>query len=47
MTDAMADIAMVFGWTPDVMDKMSLSDLAMWREKARERHEAQNPPPNP
>ncbi|UWQ03310.1 GpE family phage tail protein [Aliiroseovarius crassostreae] len=37
----MADIAMVFGWGPDVMDQMSIEDLAMWREKARDRHKAQ------
>ncbi|MBT2131234.1 GpE family phage tail protein [Aliiroseovarius lamellibrachiae] len=37
----MADIAMVFGWGPDQMDNMSIEDLAMWREKARERYEAQ------
>lgn len=41
----MADIAMVFHWPPDVMDRMSVEELAMWREKARERVEAQNSPP--
>ncbi|UWR50813.1 GpE family phage tail protein [Phaeobacter inhibens] len=38
----MADIALVFHWPPDVMDRMSIEELAMWREKARERSEAQN-----
>ncbi|MCT4610029.1 MAG: GpE family phage tail protein [Pelagimonas sp.] len=36
----MADLAIVFGWGPDVMDGMDLSELARWREKARVRHEA-------
>jgi hypothetical protein len=40
--DAMADIASVFHWPPDAMDAMSIEELAMWREKARERAEAQN-----
>jgi len=31
----MADLAAVFGWGPDVMDPMSLEELARWREKAR------------
>lgn len=37
----MADIAMVFHWTPDVMDTMSPWELGQWRERARERWEAQ------
>lgn len=38
----MADLAVVFGWGPDVMGPMTLPELARWREKARIRHEAQN-----
>lgn len=38
----MADLAVVFRWSPRDMDDMSLSELARWREKARIRHEAQN-----
>tara|TARA_Y100000815_G_C12936587_1_gene347561 strand:- start:165 stop:311 length:147 start_codon:yes stop_codon:yes gene_type:complete len=38
----MADIASVFHWQPDAMDGMSIEELARWREKARERFEAQN-----
>lgn len=37
----MADIAMVFHWPPDAMSRMSLFELARWREKARQRFEAQ------
>ena len=35
----MADIALVFHWAPDVMDKMSVEELVLWREKARLRYE--------
>ncbi|WP_017922482.1 MULTISPECIES: GpE family phage tail protein [Burkholderia] len=35
----MADIALVFHWSPDVMDAMPLPDLMAWRERARERHD--------
>lgn len=35
----MADIALVFHWSLDVMDVMSLPDLMAWRERARERNE--------
>ncbi|RQR25585.1 GpE family phage tail protein [Burkholderia sp. Bp9142] len=35
----MADIALVFHWSPDVMDAMSLPDLMGWRERARVRYE--------
>lgn len=35
--EAMADIAAVFGWTPDTMDAMSVEELARWRDKARRR----------
>ena len=31
----MADIAAIFHWAPDVMDPMSLAELADWREEAR------------
>jgi hypothetical protein len=36
----MADIAVVFHWTPDTMDRMSLAELMDWRERARVRVEA-------
>jgi hypothetical protein len=43
----MADVALVFHWTPEVMGVMSVIDLAKWRELARERYEndvlARNP----
>lgn len=35
----MADLAIVFHWTPAAMDRMSLSELMAWRERARERVE--------
>jgi hypothetical protein len=35
----MADIALVFHWTPATMDAMSLSELMAWRERARVRYE--------
>nr|WP_279716971.1 GpE family phage tail protein [Chelonobacter oris] len=35
----MADVAMVFHWSPDCFDVMSLAELMQWREKARERSE--------
>ncbi|MYM70545.1 GpE family phage tail protein [Pseudoduganella sp. FT55W] len=31
----MADIAVVFHWTPQAMDGMSLAELMDWREQAR------------
>jgi len=34
----MADIAVVFHWTPPVMDAMPLSELMEWREQARIRN---------
>ncbi|MEX0319441.1 MAG: GpE family phage tail protein [Ruegeria sp.] len=37
----MADIASVFHWGPDVMDRMPVEELALWREKARARSETQ------
>lgn len=33
----MADIAVVFHWSPADMDGMSLPELAGWRERARVR----------
>lgn len=33
----MADIAVVFGWSPDVMDRMSIEELGRWWHKARAR----------
>lgn len=34
----MADLAIVFHWTPADMYPMSLSELMGWREEARIRH---------
>ncbi|MFZ7158325.1 GpE family phage tail protein [Avibacterium gallinarum] len=39
--DAIADIATVFHWQPNVFDEMELDELMQWREKARERAEYQ------
>ncbi len=33
----MADIAVVFGWTPADMAGMSISELTRWRDKAAAR----------
>ena len=33
----MADLAVVFHWPPDIMDRMSLDELARWWSKARAR----------
>lgn len=38
----MADLAMVFHWTPADMDPLALSDLIEWRERARTRWEQSN-----
>jgi hypothetical protein len=35
----MADVALVFNWTPAVMDGMAVSELMDWRERARVRYE--------
>lgn len=35
----MADVAIVFHWDPSVMDKMTVSELMDWRERARARIE--------
>ncbi|HEY0626698.1 MAG TPA: GpE family phage tail protein [Allosphingosinicella sp.] len=34
----MADVALVFHWPPDAMDRMSLAELMTWRERAAKRH---------
>ncbi len=33
----MADVAVIFHWSPADMDRMSLSELMEWRERARVR----------
>ena len=33
----MADLALVFHWSPAVMDTMSLSELMLWHAKAAAR----------
>jgi hypothetical protein len=33
----MADLALVFHWTPATMDAMSIAELMTWRERAAER----------
>lgn len=38
----MADLAMVFHWTPADMADMTLQELMEWRERARARHEPQD-----
>lgn len=35
----MADLALVFHWTPADMDGMELHELAAWRERARVRYQ--------
>lgn len=37
--NAMADIAIVFHWPPDVMDGWYLEELMEWRERARVRYQ--------
>ncbi|CAN5694136.1 hypothetical protein BH11PSE6_BH11PSE6_14180 [soil metagenome] len=34
----MADLAIVFHWSPAVMDQMSLPELMEWRARAAARH---------
>lgn len=34
----MADLALVFGWTPTAMDPMTPAELMGWRRKAAKRH---------
>lgn len=38
----MADLALVFHWSPDDMATMTLSELADWRERARQRYAPRN-----
>lgn len=35
----MADLAMVFHWTPADCDSLSVTELMEWRERARQRVE--------
>lgn len=37
----MADVAVIFHWGPSEMAELSLEELMQWRERARERSEAQ------
>ena len=39
----MADLATVFGWSPQTMDEFSLEDLVLWHEKAKRRSEPKKP----
>jgi hypothetical protein len=34
----MADLALVFGWAPAIMDVMTPAELMAWRTKAAKRH---------
>ncbi|WP_083331908.1 GpE family phage tail protein [Pelistega sp. MC2] len=38
----MADIAVVFHWSPDVMASFTLTELMEWREHARKRYESES-----
>jgi hypothetical protein len=38
----MADIAAVFHWPPDAMERLELDDLMQWRGRAVERYKAMN-----
>lgn len=40
--DAMADIAAVFHWPPEPMDRMALAELAGWRAQAIDRFRQMN-----
>jgi hypothetical protein len=40
----MADVAVIFHWPPEVMDRMSLSELMGWRARAARRSQ---PPEKP
>jgi len=42
----MADIAMVFHWSPDVMAEMSVGEIVSWREKAADRWNKMHAPPD-
>jgi hypothetical protein len=37
----MADLAVVFHWPPPAMESMTLDDLMMWHDLARQRAEVQ------
>lgn len=37
----MADIALVFHWSPEVMNSLTLAELMDWRERARVRYESE------
>ena len=39
--DAMADVALVFHWTPADVADMTVTELMEWRERARQRYERQ------
>ncbi|WP_267382221.1 MULTISPECIES: GpE family phage tail protein [unclassified Sphingomonas] len=34
----MADLALVFGWSPETMDRMDPAELMQWRARAAARH---------
>lgn len=36
----MADIATIFGWSPQIMNPMYVEELMEWREEARKRSES-------
>lgn len=38
----MADIAAIFHWQPEVMDRLSVEELMEWRERARKRSGAED-----
>ena len=38
----MADVALVFHWSPADMADMSLTELMQWRERARQRYETED-----
>ena len=38
----MADIALVFHWSPAVMDPMTIAELMSWRTKVAKRHNPEN-----
>lgn len=40
----MADVAIIFHWSPAVMDRMDLSELMGWREQAARRSKAPEKP---
>ncbi|MGR6860800.1 GpE family phage tail protein [Aliivibrio salmonicida] len=40
--DFYADLAVVFHWAPSEIDKFSIDDLILFREKARVRHQGES-----